>query len=131
MHGHLYHTSDRIVQNKRDLCRQVSKVRRWIRRDKTAHGPTAKPDPPAPFILRENLPPELRHPIEAATPFRAILLPPRSIPAPQLRLPAKISRDERRRQRAHRALSVKVRFAGPDADYCPPAPSDSYPQPRR
>jgi hypothetical protein len=91
---------------------KVSEVRTWIRRDKSANGPPATPDLPVPHILRENLPPELRHPIESATPFRAILLPPRSIPASQLRLPAKSSRDERRKLKAHRALSAKVRFSG-------------------
>jgi hypothetical protein len=104
---------------------KVSEVRTWIRRDKSAHGPPATPDPPVPHILRENLPPELRHPIEADTPFRAILLPPRSIPAPQLRLPAKSTRDERRKLKAHRALSAKVRFSGPDSDDCTSAPSDT------
>jgi hypothetical protein len=61
--------------------------------------------------------------IESVTPFRAILLPPRCI-APQLRLPAKISRDDCRKLKAHRALSAKVRFSGPDTDDCPSAPSD-------
>ncbi len=41
------------------------------------------------------------------------MLPQRSIPAPRLRLPAKSSRDERRRIRAHLALSAKVGFADP------------------
>jgi hypothetical protein len=104
---------------------KVSEVRTWIRRDKSAHSPPAKPDPPVPTIVRDNLPPELRHPIEEHSPFRAILLPPRSIPAPRLRLPAKSTRDERRRLRAHLALSAKVRFAGPDSNDIPNSPLDT------
>jgi hypothetical protein len=98
---------------------KVSEVRTWIRRDKSAQSPPAKPDPPVSTIVRDNLPPELRHPIEEHSPFRAILLPPRSIPAPHLRLPAKSTRDERRRLRAHLALNAKVRFAGPDSNDIP------------
>jgi hypothetical protein len=63
--------------------------------------------------------------IKKNSPFRAILLPPRSIPAPRLRLPAKSSRDERRRIRSHRALTAKVRFAGPDSDIIPNPPQDT------
>ena len=43
---------------------KVSEVRTWIRRDKSAHGPSAKTSPPAPDLLRETLPADLRHPIE-------------------------------------------------------------------
>jgi hypothetical protein len=105
---------------------KVSEVRTWIRRDKSTLSPSAKPDPPVPTIVRDNLPPELRHPIEEHNPFRAILLPPRSIPAPRLRLPAKSTRDERRRLlRAHLALSAKVRFAEPDSNAIPNLPLDT------
>jgi hypothetical protein len=104
---------------------KVSEVRTWIRRDKSALSPPAKPDPPVPTIVRDNLPPELRHPIEEHSPFRAILLPPGSIPAPRLRLRAKSTRDVRRRLRAHLALSAKVRFAGPDSNDIPNSPLDT------
>jgi hypothetical protein len=98
---------------------KVSEVRTWIRRDKSAHGPSARTSPPAADPLRENLPADLRHPIEEHNPFRAILLPPRSVPATRFRLPAKSSRDERRRLRAHSALNAKVRFFGPDSTDSP------------
>jgi hypothetical protein len=99
---------------------KVSEVRTWIRRDKSAHGPPAKTNPPVPVILRDTLPTDLRLPIEEHNPFRAtLLLPPRSVPATRLRLPAKSSRDERRRLRAHSALSAKVRFSGPDSTDSP------------
>jgi hypothetical protein len=94
---------------------KVSEVRTWIRRDKSAHGPSAKTSPPATDPLRETLPEDLRHPIEEYNPFRAILLPPRSAPPTRLRLPAKSSRDERRLLRAHSALSAKVQFSGQDS----------------
>ena len=98
---------------------KVSEVRTWIRRDKSACGPPAKTVLPDTDILRDTLPEDLRHPLEAHSPFRAILLPPRSVPAVRLRLPAKSSRDERRRFRAHSVLSAKVRFSGPDSTDSP------------
>jgi hypothetical protein len=59
----------------------------------------------------------LRHPLEEHAPFRAILLPPKSVPARLARIPAKSTRDERRRRREqHRAFTARVRFAGPDSD---------------
>jgi hypothetical protein len=33
---------------------KVSEVRTWIRRDKSSHGPSAKPDPPLPTIVSPN-----------------------------------------------------------------------------
>jgi hypothetical protein len=87
-----------IASSKTDdtFVAKVSEVRKWIRRDKTALSPPVKTDPLVPTIVSDNLPPELRHPIEENSPFRSILLPPRSIPPPRLRLPAKSTRDERR-----------------------------------
>jgi hypothetical protein len=76
--------------------------------DKSAHGPRATTNPPVPVIIRDTLPADLRLPIEEHNLFRAILLPARSVPATRLRLPAKSSRDERRKLRAHSALSAKV-----------------------
>jgi hypothetical protein len=100
---------------------KVSEVRTWIRRDTSSHGPSAKPDSPPPTIVRDILPPDLRHPIEAASPFRAILLPPRSIPAPvstyQLRVPA--TNDD------GYDPTAKVRFAGPDSDATPESAQDT------
>ncbi len=49
---------------------KVSEVRTWIRRDKSAHGPPAKTNPPVPVILRYTLPADLRFPIEEHNPFR-------------------------------------------------------------
>ncbi len=94
---------------------KVSEVRTWFRRDKSARGPPARTSSPAPDTLRDTLPADLHLPIEEYNPFRAILLPPRIVPATRLRLPAKGSRDERRRLRSHRALSAKVRFSGADS----------------
>ncbi len=75
---------------------------------------------------RAVLPPELRHPIEEHAPFRAILLPPKSVPPKCIRLPAKSTRDERRRRREqHRAFSARVRFAGPESDAPAFEPTDT------
>jgi hypothetical protein len=105
---------------------KVSEVRTYIRRDKTSHGPPAKSDPPVPTLLRPVLPPELRQPIEEQSPSRAILLPPKSVPPTCIRLPAKSTRDERRRRREqHRVFSARVRFAGPDSDAPTPPPTDT------
>jgi hypothetical protein len=105
---------------------KVSEVRKYIRRDKSSHGPPAKPDLPVPPLLRPALPPELRQPIEEHAPFRAILFPPKSVPPKCIRLPAKSTRDERRRRREQdRAFSARVRFAGPDSDAPIPAPTDT------
>jgi hypothetical protein len=96
---------------------KVREVRTYIRREKSSHGPPAKPNLPVPPLLRPALPPELRQPIEEHAPFRAILIPPKSVPPKCIRLPAKSTRDERRRRREqHRVFSARVRFAGPDSD---------------
>ena len=95
---------------------KVSEVRTYIRRDRTAHGPSARSPPPGSTVLRPTLSPELRHPLENDSPFRSILLPPKCVPPDDPRLPAKSTRDARRRVRAARAFSAKVRFAGPDSD---------------
>jgi hypothetical protein len=105
---------------------KVSEIRTYIRRDKYAHCPPAKPGPSVRPLLRPALPPELRHPIEAHSPFRAILLPPKSVPAKPICIPAKSTRDQRRRrQEQHRAFSARVRFAGPDSDAPTPEPTDT------
>jgi hypothetical protein len=90
------------------------------------YGPPAKHDSPVCPLIRPAIPPELRHPLEEHAPFRAILLPPRSVPPKSIRIPAKSARDERRRRREqHRAFSARVRFAGPDSDAPISAPSDT------
>ena len=95
---------------------KVSEVRTYIRRDRTAHGPSARSPSPSSSLLRPILSPELRHPLENESPFRSILLPPKCVPSADIRQPAKSTRDARRRARAGRAFSAKVRFAGPDSD---------------
>ncbi len=88
---------------------KVSEIRTYIRRDKYAHCPPAKPDPSIRPLLRPALPPELRHPLEEHAPFRAILLPPKSVPTKTIGIPAKSTRDKRRRRREqHRAFSARV-----------------------
>jgi hypothetical protein len=69
---------------------KVSEVRTWIRRDKSAHGPPAKTNSPVPAILRDTLPADLRLPIEEHNPFRAILLPARSVPATRIAYQRKV-----------------------------------------
>jgi hypothetical protein len=83
---------------------KVSEIRTYIRCDKYAHCPLAKPGPPARPLLRLALPLELRHPLEAHSPFRAILLPPKSVPSKSIRIPAKSTRDERRRLESNTEL---------------------------
>jgi hypothetical protein len=93
---------------------KVSEICTYIRRDKSSHGPPAKPNLP--------LPPELRHPLEEHVPFRAILLPPKSVPPKSIRLPIKSTQDARQRVRA---FPAKVRFASPDSNAPTTAPIES------
>jgi hypothetical protein len=105
---------------------KVSEIRTYIRRDKCAHCPPAKLNPPVRPLLRPALPLESQHPLEAHSYFRAILLPPKSVPSKSIRIPAKSTRDERRRRREqHRVFSARVRFAGPDSDAPTPEPTDT------